>query len=249
VDVRNAMSENGTGISVAALLGRKVGMTRVYDEKGTAVPVTVVQAGPCVVTQVKTADGKDGYNAVQLGFEDVKAARSTKPLVGHCQKTGQTSPKRFFHEIRLQDKPTVAAGSTVDVGVFDLIKYVDVVGYSKGKGFQGVMKRWNFGGQCGSHGTERKHRSPGGIGGGTAPRGLGRSIKLGKKMSGHMGDERVTAKNLAVMGVDKEKHLILVKGTVPGANGGLVFVRQAKTVVYNIKGQEPVKKAEEKKKK
>jgi large subunit ribosomal protein L3 len=248
VDVRNAMSENGTGISIAALLGRKVGMTRVYDEKGTAVPVTVVQAGPCVVTQVKTADGKDGYNAIQLGFEEIKERRSTKPLVGHCQKTGQTSPKRCFREVRLTEKPTVAAGSTVDVDVFDLIKYVDVVGISKGKGFQGVMKRWNFGGQCSSHGTERKHRSPGSIGGGQGTRGEGRAIRLGKKMAGHLGDERVTAKNLALVGVDKEKHLLLVKGTVPGANGGLVFVRQAKTVLYNIKGQEPVK-AEEKKKK
>jgi len=242
------MSENGTGISIAALLGRKVGMTRVYDEKGTAVPVTVVQAGPCVVTQVKTADGKDGYNAIQLGFEEIKERRSTKPLVGHCQKTGQTSPKRFFREVRLNEKPTVAAGAMVDVGVFDLIKYVDVVGISKGKGFQGVMKRWNFGGQCSSHGTERKHRSPGGIGGGQGTRGHGRAIRLGKKMAGHLGDERVTAKNLAVVGVDKEKNLILVKGTVPGANGELVFVRQAKTVRYNIKGQEPVKMEQKKKK-
>ena len=248
MDVRNAMSENGTGISIAALLGRKVGMTRVYDEKGTAVPVTVVQAGPCVVTQVKTADGKDGYNAIQLGFEEIKERRSTKPLVGHCQKTGQTSPKRFFREVRLNEKPTVAAGAMVDVGVFDLIKYVDVVGISKGKGFQGVMKRWNFGGQCSSHGTERKHRSPGGIGGGQGTRGHGRAIRLGKKMAGHLGDERVTAKNLAVVGVDKEKNLILVKGTVPGANGELVFVRQAKTVLYNIKGQEPVKMEQKKKK-
>ena len=248
MEVRNAMSENGTGVTIAALLGRKVGMTRVYDDKGTVVPVTVVQAGPCIVTQVKTADGKDGYNAIQLGFEDVKERRSTKPLVGHCQKTGQTGPKRFFREVRLNDKPTLAAGSTVDVDIFDLIKYVDVVGISKGKGMQGVMKRWNFGGQCSSHGTERKHRSPGGIGGGQGTRGHGRAIRLGKKMAGHLGDEQVTAKNLALVAVDKEKHLLLVKGTVPGANGGLVFVRQAKTVLYNIKGQEPVK-AEEKKKK
>jgi len=242
------MSENGTGVAIAALLGRKVGMTRVYDDKGTAVPVTVVQAGPCIVTQVKTADGKDGYNAIQLGFEDVKERRSTRPLVGHCKKTGQTGPKRFFREVRLNDKPTLAAGSTVDVDIFDLIKYVDVVGISKGKGFQGVMKRWNFGGQCGSHGTERKHRSPGGIGGGQGTRGHGRAIRLGKKMAGHLGDEQVTAKNLALMGVDKEKHLLLVKGTVPGANGGLVFVRQAKTVMNNIKGAEEPKAEEPKKK-
>jgi large subunit ribosomal protein L3 len=232
------MSENGTG-TVAALLGRKVGMTRVYDDKGTIIPVTVVQAGPCIVTQVKSEDGKDGYNAIQLGFEEIKERRSTKPLVGHCRKTGQTEPKRFFREVRLAAKPTVAAGSTMDVTIFDLIKYVDVTGISKGKGFQGVMKRWNFGGQPGSHGTERKHRSPGGIGGGQGTRGHGRAIRLGKKMAGHLGDERCTARNLMLVSVDKEKHLLLIKGTVPGANGELVFVRQAKTVVYNIKGQEP----------
>lgn len=224
------MSENGTGIAVAALLGRKVGMTRVYDDQGTAVPVTVVQAGPCIVTQVKSEDGKDGYNAIQLGFEDVKERRTTKPIVGHCRKTGQTDPKRCFREVRLTAKPTVAAGSTLDVAIFDAIRYVDVSGVSKGKGFQGVMKRWNFGGQCGSHGTERKHRSPGGIGGGQGTRGHGRAIRLGKKMAGHLGDESVTARNLRLVSVDKEKHLLLIKGTVPGANGGLVFVRQSKTI-------------------
>jgi large subunit ribosomal protein L3 len=228
------MSENGTG-TIAALLGRKVGMTRVYDEKGTIVPVTVVQAGPCIVTQVKTADGKDGYNAIQLGFEDIKERRSTKPVVGHCKKTGQTGPKRFFREVRLDGAPTLAAGATVDVGIFETIKYVDVSGTSKGKGFQGVMKRWNFGGQPASHGTERKHRSPGGIGGGQGTRGHGRAIKKGKKMAGHLGDERVTTRNLAVVSVDKEKNLILIKGTVPGANGGLLFVRQAKTIINNTK--------------
>ncbi len=224
------MSENGNGSVFAALLGRKVGMTRVYDPSGTIVPVTVVQAGPCVITQIKTEDGKDGYNAVQLGFEDVKDRRSTKPIVGHCKKTGQTSTKRFFREVRLEAKPVVAAGSTVDVSLFDAIKLVDVVGTSKGKGFQGVMKRWNFGGQPGSHGTERKHRSPGSIGGGQGTRGHGRAIKKGKKMAGHLGVEQVTACNLALVGVDKEKHLLLIKGTVPGANGEVVFVRKAKAV-------------------
>jgi len=228
------MSENGTG-SIVALIGRKVGMTRVYDDKGTIVPVTVVQAGPCIITQVKTEDGKDGYNAVQLGFEDIKERRSTKPLVGHCKKTGQTGPKRFLREVRLDGKPTLAAGAVVDVDIFENTRYVDVSGTSKGKGFQGVMKRWNFGGQPASHGTERKHRSPGGIGGGQGTRGHGRAIKKGKKMAGHLGDERITTRNLAVVSVDKEKHLILIKGTVPGANGGLVFVRKAKTIINNTK--------------
>ncbi len=228
------MSETGSPspIAIPAILGRKVGMTRIYDETGTIVPVTVVQAGPCIITQVKTEDGRDGYNAVQLGFEDIKASRSTKPLVGHCQKTGSTSPKRFFREIRLEHKPTVAPGTTVDVSLFDTIKFVDVVGTSKGKGFQGVMKRWNFGGQPGSHGTERKHRSPGSIGGGQGTRGHGRGIKKGKKMAGHLGDERVTARNLRLVGVDKGKHLLLIKGTVPGANGGLLFVRSSKTIKH-----------------
>ena len=242
------MSENGNG-SIAALLGRKVGMTRVYNETGTIVPVTVVQAGPCVVTQVKSEDGKDGYNAIQLGFEDIKERRQSKPIVGHCRKSGQTGPKRFFREVRLNGKPSLTAGATVDVTQFELIKYVDVVGISKGKGMQGVMKRWNFGGQPGSHGTERKHRSPGGIGGGQGTRGHGRAIKLGKKMAGHLGDERVTARNLAVVGVDKEKNLLLIKGTIPGANGGLLFVRAAKTIIHNIRGQEPVVEAAGKKKK
>lgn len=224
------MSDNGNGSLFAALLGRKVGMTRVYDDKGAIIPVTVVQAGPCTITQVKTADGKDGYNAVQIGFEEIKERRSTKPLVGHCKKTGNTTPKRFFRELRLAAVPTVTTGSTLDVSTFDAVKFVDVVGISKGKGFQGVMKRWNFGGQPASHGTERKHRSPGGIGGGQGTRGHGRAIRLGKKMAGHLGSERVTARNLALVGVDKEKNLLLIKGTVPGANGEVVFVRQAKAL-------------------
>jgi large subunit ribosomal protein L3 len=228
------MSENGSG-TIAAILGRKVGMTRVYDEKGTMIPVTVVQAGPCTVTQVKTEDGKDGYNAIQLGFEDMKERRQSKPLVGHCKKAGLTAPKRFFREVRLTAKSSLTAGATVDVGLFETIKYVDVSGTSKGKGFQGVMKRWNFGGQPGSHGTERKHRSPGGIGGGQATRGHGRAIKKGKKMAGHLGDESVTSRNHYLVGVDKEKNLLLIKGPVPGANGGLLFVRQSKTIINNTK--------------
>ncbi len=228
------MSENGSG-TIAAILGRKVGMTRIYDEKGTIIPVTVVQAGPCIVTQVKSEDGKDGYNAIQLGFEDIKERRSSKPLVGHCEKTGKTTPKRFFREVRLNAKTSLAAGATVDVGTFETIKYVDVSGTSKGKGFQGVMKRWNFGGQPGSHGTERKHRSPGGIGGGQGTRGHGRAIKKGKKMAGHLGDESVTTRNHILVSVDKEKNLLLIKGALPGANGGLLFVRQSKTIINNTK--------------
>ena len=144
-----------------ALIGRKLGMTRIYDEKGSVVPVTVVQAGPCHVTQVKTTDS-DGYNAVQLGFEDCKPKFSTFQLIGHAAKAG-LGPKRHFKEIRLKDATDKAAGDEVSVGIFDGVQYVDVIGTSKGKGFAGVMKRHHFGGQCASHGTERKHRSPGSL--------------------------------------------------------------------------------------
>jgi large subunit ribosomal protein L3 len=224
------MSENGNNSVFAALLGRKVGMTRIYDAQGVMVPVTVLEAGPCVVTQVKSEDGKDRYNAVQLGFGEMKTQRCTKPVQGHCEKTGQTKPKKHFREVRLTVKPTLSTGATLDVSIFENINFVDVTGTSKGKGFQGVMKRHNFGGMPQSHGTERKHRSPGGIGGGQGTRGHGRGIRLGKKMAGHMGDEQVTVRNLKVIGIDREKNLLLIGGPVPGANGGLVFVRKAKAM-------------------
>src|SRR3954469_17560963 len=136
-----------------ALLGKKVGMTRVYDEKGRIVPVTVVQADPNVITQVKTADGKDGYNAVQLGFEEIKAKFSTFPLIAHCSKAG-VAPRRHFAEVRLKDATDRKLGDLVNVSIFDGVTYVDVIGTSKGKGFAGVMKRHHFGGQPASHGTE-----------------------------------------------------------------------------------------------
>ena len=220
---------------VAALLGRKIGMTRVYTEDGTAVPVTVIQAGPCSVLQVKkagagkTGDCKDGYHAVQLGFEDVKAHRSSVPMIGHAGKAG-TGPKKFVREIRCTEAPTAALGDVWTVEVFETAKtrFVDVVGTTKGRGFAGVMKRHGFGGQPASHGTERKHRSPGGIGA-SAGRGLGRCVKKGKRMAGHMGDVRRTVKNQRLVKVDKENNLLLVRGVVPGPNGGYVMVRQAKT--------------------
>jgi large subunit ribosomal protein L3 len=144
-----------------ALLGKKVGMTRIYDEKGAIVPVTVVQAGPCSITQVKTTE-TDGYNAVQLGFGDIKPKFSTFPLIGHTAKAG-VGPKKHFQEIKLKDATDKAAGDVVDVTIFDGVQYVDVIGTSKGKGTAGVMKRHHFGGQPASHGTERKHRSPGSL--------------------------------------------------------------------------------------
>lgn len=214
----------------AALLGKKIGMTRVYTEDGRAVPVTVIQAGPCTVLQVKnSAETSDGYDAVQLGFEDLKPHRSTLPMIGHAARAG-TGPKRFIREIRLDAAPTASQGDVWTVEVFEEAgtRHVDVVGTTKGRGYTGVMKRYGFGGQPASHGTERKHRSPGAIGG-MAQRGRGRCIKKGKRMAGHSGHVRRTSRNQELVRVDKEHHLLLVKGSVPGPNGAYVLVRQART--------------------
>ena len=219
-----------------ALLGTKVGMTRVYDEKGAVVPVTVVQAGPCHVTQVKTLQS-DGYNAVQLGFGDLKAKLSRFPLIGHAAKAG-VGPKRHFREIRLSEATTLSAGAQVDVDSFNGVQFVDVIGTSKGKGTAGVMKRHHFGGQCNSHGTERKHRSPGSIASRATWRGQCGKPKKGVRMAGHMGMDRVTTRNHPLMKVDKENHLLLIKGALPGPNGGLLFVR--KSITARLKKEEEV---------
>jgi len=210
-----------------ALLGTKVGMTRVFDEKGTSVPVTVVLAGPCNVTQVKTVES-DGYNAVQLGFKDAKAKHVSQPLIGHAAKCG-VGPKRHFHEIRLKDATELKAGAQVNVELFSGVQYVDVIGKSKGKGFAGVMKRHHFGGQCASHGTERKHRSPGSIASRATWRGQSGKPKKGVRMSGHMGMDQVTVRNHPLVKIDAQNNLLLIKGALPGPNGGLLFVRKAVT--------------------
>ena len=211
-----------------ALLGKKIGMTRVYDADGKQVPVTVVQAGPCVVTQIKAADGPDGYHAVQIGFEDAKPKHSTFPVIGHDAKAG-TTPKRHHRELRLKDATDKSAGETLDVGVFEGVQFVDVTGTSKGKGTQGVMKRYNFGGQPATHGTERKHRSPGSIGGRATNRGFNGRPKKGLRMAGHMGGDTVTTKGHALVKVDAESNVLLIKGPLPGPNGCVLFVKQAKT--------------------
>ena len=220
-----------------ALLGKKVGMTRVYNEKGTIVPVTVVEVEPNVITQVKTADGKDGYNAVQLGFKEVKAKYSTFPLIAHAAKAGH-APRKHFAEIRLKDATDKQLGDTVSVSIFDGVKYVDVIGTSKGKGTAGVMKRHHFGGQPASHGTERKHRSPGSIASRATWRGQCGKPKKGLRMAGHMGVDRVTTRNHPLVKIDAEQNLLLIKGALPGPNGGLLFIRKATTA--------KVKAAEEK---
>ena len=211
-----------------ALIGKKVGMTRVYDEKGKIVPVTVVQVEPNVVTQVKTSDGKDGYNAVQIGAVEIKPKYSTFQLIGHTAKAGVT-PRRHFAEIRSKDASDKKAGDVVGVGIFEGIQYVDVIGVSKGKGFAGVMKRHHFGGQPASHGTERKHRSPGSICSRASNRGYTGKPKKGMRMGGHMGSDQVTTRNHPLVKVDAENNVLLIKGALPGANGATLFIRKSLT--------------------
>jgi large subunit ribosomal protein L3 len=211
-----------------AILGRKVGMSRYIMDDGKNIPVTVIEAGPCVVTQVKTS-ASDGYAAVQLGFDDVKPRRSTMPLIGHDAKAGAT-PKRRHRELRLDDDKQAEGytlGQSVDVSVLQDVKYVDVIATSKGKGFQGVMKRHRFKGLFASHGCERKHRSAGSIGSHATERGRGPKPKKGKRMAGHMGDERVNVRSVDVIHIDPAKNLLLVKGPVPGPNQGQLFIRTA----------------------
>jgi large subunit ribosomal protein L3 len=212
----------------AAILGTKVGMTRIFVEDGAVVPVTVVQAGPCHVMQVKTM-ASDGYEAVQLGYRDTKPSRCLRPAIGHARKAN-TVPKRFVREIRLDEAAGKSVGDVVTVEMFEeqAVKFVDVVGTTIGKGFQGVMKRHGFSGFEASHGVERKHRAGGSIGGG-ANLGEGRGVKKGKRMSGHMGNVRRTARNQQLVAIDKDRHLLLIKGAVPGPKGGWVVVSQALT--------------------
>ena len=219
------------------LLGRKVGMTRVYTEGGENVPVTVIAAGPCYVSQVKTPE-QDGYAAVQVAFEDLKPRNSTKPLIGHDAKSG-VSPKRFHREFHLAEDEleNYELGQQLTVDVFDDTKYVDVTGTSKGKGTAGVMKRHGFKGQLRTHGVERKHRSPGSIGGHANNAGGVGGPKKGKKMAGRMGNERVTIRSLDVVSIDKANNLLLVKGPIPGPNRGLVAIRGA-VRLYKRKSKE-----------
>ncbi len=212
----------------AAILGTKVGMTRVFGEDGAAIPVTVVQAGPCAVLQVKTKT-RDGYEAVQLGYLDKKPSRCRRPEVGHARAAG-TAPKRFVREVRLGEATDKSVGDVVTVEMFESqdVEFVDVIGTTIGKGYQGVMKRHNFSGMEASHGVERMHRHGGSIGG-SADLGEGRGVKKGKRMSGHMGMRRRTARNLKLVGVDIDRNLLLLKGAVPGPKGGFVLVARAKT--------------------
>ncbi len=210
-----------------AILGKKIGMTQVYDTKGNLLPVTVVQAGPCTVLQVKT-EQTDGYEAVQLGFQDVKAHRAKKPQIGHAAKA-KSLAKKFVREVRLDTQSEETPGASVTVESFEGIAFVDVTGTTKGKGFAGGMKRHNFRGLGASHGVERKHRSPGSIGGHSANTGTGGKPKKGKRMAGHMGTDRCTSRNHKLVAVDTENDLLMIKGPLPGPNGGYLFIKKSKT--------------------
>lgn len=213
---------------MAILLGKKIGMTQVYNEHGKLVPVSVIEAGPCVIMQVKNTEA-DGYNAIQLGFGDVKSIRRKKPQIGHAKKAN-ANPKKFVKEMRLPSdmEQEYKAGEFVTVSVFSEEKCVDIVGTSKGKGYAGVMKRHGFGGFPGSHGTERKHRAPGSIASYASDAGHGPGPKKGKRMAGHMGNCRVTTKNHDLVAIDEEKNLLIVKGSVPGPAGGYCIIRSSK---------------------
>ena len=208
------------------LLGKKVGMSRYFLEDGTNIPVTIVEAGPCVVTQVKSEE-TDGYNAVQVGFEDVRPSRSTMPIIGHDAKAN-TAPKRFHREVRVDDMDEVELGQSIDVSIFEEVQFVDVVGISKGKGFQGGMKRHHFKGLEASHGVKRAHRRLGSINGHATNLGTGPKPKKGKKMPGHMGNKQITCRSLPVINIQSDRNLLLVKGAIPGPNSGMVLIREAK---------------------
>ncbi len=204
------------------ILGKKLGMSQIFDDRGEVIPVTVIQAGPCYVTQKKTIE-RDGYTAVQLGFEEIKPGRLTKPQAGHLKRVNAPA-LRYLREFRVVDHSDLKEGQKIDVGVFEVGNRVDVVGVSKGRGFAGVVKRHGFAGGPKTHGQSDRWRAPGAISAGSTP---GRVFK-GVRMAGRMGDEQVTSQNLEVVLVDPERNLMAVKGTVPGARNGLVIIREGR---------------------
>ncbi len=207
--------------TVKGLLGKKLGMTQVWDSNNKMIPITVVEAGSNVITQIKNAE-KDGYAAIQVAYGAIDPRKVNKPDAGHFAKAG-VNPRRFIAEIRTADADSYSVGQELGVEVFEIGATIDVVGTSKGKGFAGHMKRHGFSGVGASHGAHRNHRKPGSIGATTTP---GRVFK-GTRMAGRMGQDRVTTLNLTLHGIDAEKGLLLIKGAVPGSKGSLVFVRNA----------------------
>jgi len=207
---------------VKGILGTKLGMTQIWDENNHVVPVTVVQAGPCVVTQVRTPE-RDGYSAIQMGYGAIRPKSVTKPMAGHFEKTAHTTPRKHLMELRTADADQYKVGDEITPAVFQLAEFVDVIGVTRGKGTAGVMKRHGFRGLGAGHGVHRKHRSPGSIGQCSTPS----KIFKGVRMAGRMGVTRRTVQNLTIQGVDTERNLLLVKGAIPGPKGGLVVIRSA----------------------
>ncbi|AIU31989.1 MULTISPECIES: 50S ribosomal protein L3 [Corynebacterium] len=206
---------------IKGILGTKLGMTQIFDEDNRVIPVTVVEAGPCVVTQIRTIE-TDGYNAIQIAYGDIDPRKANKPAAGHFKKAGVT-PRRHVAEIRMNDVSAYELGQDVTVEIFEGITFVDVTGTTKGKGYAGAMKRHGFAGQGAAHGNQAAHRRVGGIGACATP---GRVFK-GTRMAGRMGNDRVTTQNLKVQKIDADANLILIKGAIPGNRGGIVTVKTA----------------------
>ena len=204
-----------------AIIGKKIGMTQIFDEKGNVIPVTVVEAGPCNVVMKKTIEN-DGYEAVQLGYGDVKVQRVNKPMMGHFKKA-DVAPKKTLKEFKLDDMASINVGDTIKADIFAVGEKVDVVGTSKGKGTAGAIKRWNFSRLKESHGTGPVARHAGSLGACSDPS----RVYKGKKLAGHLGCERVTIQNLVVAKIDAENNLLAIKGAIPGPKGGIVVVRDA----------------------
>lgn len=204
-----------------AIIGKKVGMTQIFDENGKVIPVTVVEAGPCVVSQKKTVE-TDGYNAVQIGFGDLRPKLVNKPMKGHFDKS-DVAPKKVLKECRFDDISSYNVGDIIKADIFENGEKVDVIGTSKGKGYAGVIKRWNFRRLKETHGTGPTVRKGGSIGACSDPS----RVFKGKKMAGHLGAERVTVQNLKIAKIDSENNLIAIKGAVPGPNGGIVLIRDS----------------------
>ena len=207
---------------MSGILGRKVGMTQIFDDRGEVIPVTVIEAGPCFVTQVKTEE-RDGYTAIQLGFEETKPKRLTKGQLEHLRKN-HLPPLRYLREIRVSSVEDYQEGQKITVSTFDEGELVDVIGTSKGRGFAGAIKRHGFRRQPKTHGQSDRERAPGAVSSGTH---MGH-VRKGKRMPGHMGNARVTAPNLRVVKVDPERNLLVVRGAVPGPKKGLLLIKEAR---------------------
>ena len=207
---------------IDGLLGKKIGMTQIFSEEGNIIPVTIIEAGMCRVVQVKSK-GRDGYNAVQIGFEEIPERRIKKPIKGHFDKAG-VKPTRYLREMRVDSIENIQAGQEVEVDIFSPGDYVDVAGISKGKGFAGVVKRHGFSGSSATHGSQKHFRHPGSIGASADPS----RVFKGTKLPGHMGSERVTAQNLKIIRIIKEQNILLVKGSLPGSKGRLLFIKKSK---------------------